>query len=121
MRPGAGIMRRTECAVTDLPQPLSPTTPRTSPRRTVRLTPSTARTMPSSSGKETCKSLISKSTLLSTSHCLLAGIWIGCIAHTVADETEGHDGYDDERHRCKQPRVQGNRLDVLCVLQQHPP
>src|SRR5215207_7038557 len=105
MRPGWGIMRRTECAVTDLPQPLSPTTPRTSPRRMVRSTPSTARTMPSSSGKDTRKSLISNSTLLSTGLCLLAGIRIGRVAHAIADKTEGHNGYDHEHHRCEQPGV----------------
>src|SRR6266498_2735103 len=98
MRPGVGIMRRIECAVMDLPQPLSPTTPRTSPRRIVRLTPSTARTVPSSSGKDTRKSLISNNRLLSTSHCLLAGIRVGRVAHAIADKAEGHDGYDHERY-----------------------
>ena len=34
--------------MTDLPQPLSPTTPRVRPRGISRSTPSTARTMPSS-------------------------------------------------------------------------
>src|SRR4026208_725883 len=98
-------MRRIECAVMDLPQPLSPTTPRTSPRRMVRLTPSTARTVPSSSGKDTRKSLISNSMLLSTGHCLLAGIRIGGVAHAITNETEGHDGYDHEHHGCEQPRI----------------
>src|SRR6185503_15648195 len=114
-------MRRIECAVMDLPQPLSPTTPRTSPRRMVRFTPSTARTMPSSSGKDTRKSLISNSMLLSTSHCLLAGIRIRRIAHAVADEAEGHNGYDHKRHGCEQPRIQCDGLDVLCILQKHAP
>src|SRR5688572_18921458 len=121
MRPGAGIILRTECAVMDLPQPLSPTTPRTSPRRRVRLTPSTARTVPSSSGKDTRKSLISNSMLLSTNHCLLTGIRIGCVAHAVTDKTEGHDGYDHERHRCKQPGIQRDGLDILGILQQRSP
>src|SRR5215207_8656737 len=121
MRPGAGIIRRTECAVMDLPQPLSPTTPSTSPRRMVRLTPSTARTVPSSSGKDTRKSLISNSMLLSTNHCLLAGIRIGRITHPVTDETESHDGYDHKRHGCKQPRIQRDGLDILGILQQRSP
>lgn len=67
----------------------------------VRLTPSTARTVPSSNGKDTRKSLISKSTLLSKSYYLLAGIRIGGIAHTIADKTECHDGQDDEDHWCE--------------------
>src|ERR1044071_9524995 len=121
MRPGGGIIRRIEWAVIDFPQPLSPTTPRTSPRRMVRSTPSTARTVPSSSGKDTRKSLISNSRLLSTSHCLLAGIRIGRVAHAIADETEGHDRYDHECYGGEQPRVQCNGLDVLRVLQQHTP
>src|SRR5215207_5201463 len=121
IRPGCGMIRRTECAVIDLPQPLSPTTPSTSPRRMVRSTPSTARTVPSSSGKDTRKSLISNSTLLSKSHNLLAGIRISRVAHTITDETECHHRYDHERNGCEEPRIQGNRLYVLRVLQQHTP
>src|SRR4026209_867524 len=118
MRPGGGTMRRIECAVMDLPQPLSPTTPRTSPRRIVKFTASTARTVPSSSGKDTRKSLISNNTSLSTSHCLSTGIRIGCIAHAITNETEGHDGFDHERYGCEQPRIQGDGLDILGILQQ---
>src|SRR5687767_4205715 len=121
MRPGAGIILRTECAVMDLPQPLSPTTPRTSPRRRVRSTPSTARTMPSSSGKDTRRSLISNSILLSTNHYLLARIRIGGIAHAVTNETEGHNGYDHECHGCKQPGIQRDGLDILGILKQRSP
>src|SRR6185436_16173187 len=99
-------MRRIECAVMDFPQPLSPTTPSTSPRRMVRSTPSTARTVPSSSGKDTRKSFISNSTSLSMSHCLLAGIRISRVAHAIAYETEGHHGYDHEHHGCEKPRVE---------------
>ena len=49
IRPGGiWISFSTVIAVTVLPQPDSPTTPRVSPRSMVRSTPSTARTMPSS-------------------------------------------------------------------------
>ena len=41
-----------DCEVTDLPQPLSPTTPRISPRCTQKLTPSMAFIMPRSVLKE---------------------------------------------------------------------
>src|SRR5215204_2472198 len=105
----------------DLPQPLSPTTPSTSPRRIVKLTPSTARTVPSSRGKDTRKSLISKSMLLSTSRCLLTGVRIGCIAHAVANKTEGHHRNDHECYRCEQPWIQRNSLHVLSILQQGSP
>ena len=37
-------------------------------------------------------------------------------AHPVTDETEGHDGYDHERHGCEQPRIQRDGLDILRVL-----
>jgi len=48
MRPDAGgTSRMTDSAVTDLPHPLSPTTPSVSPRSSVSDTPSTALTMPS--------------------------------------------------------------------------
>ena len=45
--PGGATSRRIESEVTLLPQPDSPTRPNTSPRRTSRLTPSTAVTTPS--------------------------------------------------------------------------
>ena len=49
IRPGGeGIRRRMLCAVTLLPQPLSPMTPTTCCLSTVKLTPLTARTTPSS-------------------------------------------------------------------------
>ena len=44
---GSGIRRRIDMAVTDLPQPLSPTMARVSPASTWKDTPSTARLMPS--------------------------------------------------------------------------
>ena len=47
IRPGGSATRRsTDSAVTLLPQPDSPTTPSVSPIRTVKETPSTARTTP---------------------------------------------------------------------------
>jgi hypothetical protein len=49
------------CAVTLLPQPLSPTTPRVRPAKSVKLTPSTARNAPSSVAKCVRSSLTSRS------------------------------------------------------------
>src|SRR5215468_2046799 len=52
IRPGGiAISLSTESAVTVLPQPDSPTTPRVSPRSMARSTPSTASSMPSSVAK----------------------------------------------------------------------
>ena len=48
IRPGREISRMMANAVTLFPHPLSPTTPIVSPRGTSRVTPSTARTTPSS-------------------------------------------------------------------------
>ena len=45
---GDGIKRMMQDDVTDLPQPVSPTSPRISPRPTLKLTFSSALTIPSS-------------------------------------------------------------------------
>ena len=58
-RRAVGTMRRIDCAVTLLPQPLSPMMPRVCPWWTVRLTPSTALSVPSSSEKWVLRSLSS--------------------------------------------------------------
>jgi hypothetical protein len=58
---GSATSRRTESAVTLLPHPDSPTTPKVSPLRTVQETPSTARTMPAPVKKWVRKSSISSS------------------------------------------------------------
>src|SRR4051812_23226055 len=54
-------------AVTDLPEPDSPTIATISPRSISNETPSTARTVPSSVAKETCRSLTS-SRLIESPH-----------------------------------------------------
>ena len=56
MRPGGSTSCRIALMVTLLPQPLSPTMPSTWPGMTSKLVPSTARTRPSSSAKETRRS-----------------------------------------------------------------
>src|SRR6266851_2116745 len=62
IRPGgSATRRRTDNAVTLLPQPDSPTTPKTSPARTLYETPSTARTTPAAVKKWVCKLSISSS------------------------------------------------------------
>ena len=79
MRPGGSrTRRRIDSAVTDLPLPLSPTTPSVPPARIAKLTPSTARNSPppsvakrvtssrTSSSGAPAGSLISRSSSLST-------------------------------------------------------
>src|SRR5215831_11196494 len=62
IRPGGrGTRPMMLCAVTLLPQPLSPTTPRVRPAKSVKLTPSTARNSPSSVAKCVRSSLTSRS------------------------------------------------------------
>ena len=56
-----GSSRMIESAVTDLPDPDSPTMATTSPRSTVKLTPSTARTMPRAVANWVCRSSTSSS------------------------------------------------------------
>ena len=55
MRPGGSTMRRIDCAVTLLPQPLSPTMPSVLPGRTANDAPSTAFVVPSSWKKLVCR------------------------------------------------------------------
>jgi hypothetical protein len=58
--PPLGSRRITDSAVTLLPQPDSPTRPSTSPRRRVKLTPSTALTTPRRRKKCVCRSRTSR-------------------------------------------------------------
>ena len=58
----SGSSPRMLMAVTDLPEPDSPTTAKTSPRWTSKDTPSTARTSPSSVGNVVCRSRTDSST-----------------------------------------------------------
>src|SRR4051794_9845724 len=62
MRPGGSGMRRmTDNALTDLPEPLSPTIATVSPGSTVYEMPSTARTIPAPVRNSVCNSLTSRS------------------------------------------------------------
>src|SRR6516225_10999099 len=91
MRPGVSISCSIAFIVTLLPQPDSPTIPTTWPGRTSKLTPSTARTVPSSSSKTTLRSRTESSGSICSS--LSAAVWVGSITG----------------------------LDILRLLQQHPP
>ena len=74
--PGGHLTRRmTDMAVTLLPQPLSPTTPKVDWRFNVKLTPLTALTIPFSRKKCVCRFLISKTGGVAPG-------WLGCEAFT---------------------------------------
>src|ERR1700733_1006817 len=113
MRPGGSISCRIARIVTLFPQPLSPTIPTTWPGNTSKLTPSTARTMPSSSGNDTRR--------LRTRNSGSVAVGIGCIAQAIAHQVERQHCDDDDDARDQQPRCQSKRLNILCLLQQHAP
>src|ERR1700730_10400625 len=104
---GIAISLSTESAVTVLPHPYSPTTPRVSPLSMVRSTPSTARTMPSSVAKCVFRPRISSR--CSTLH-HFAGI--ERVAQSITDEVD--------RQHCEKDRAPGDqgpmRGDVQVIL-----
>ena len=51
----------------------------------------------------------------------MGGVGVGGVAEAVAEQVEGQHRHDHEDRRDQHPRVQGHRLDVLRLVQQHPP
>src|SRR5687768_13801807 len=93
---GLGIRPMMESAVTDLPQPDSPTMPSVFPRSSEKLTPSTARTSPSRVKKCVDRSVTSSSATLR-----LPSARVERVAQAVGDEvrTEDERRDRDRRHR----------------------
>src|SRR5918994_266797 len=121
MRPGRSTSCRIARMVTLLPQPDSPTKPSTWPGMTSKLVPSTARTRPSSSAKETRRSRTERRGWTVTLTSSSMTVRVGGIAPAVADEVEGQHGHDDDQAGNEKPRCQRQGLDVLRLLQQHAP
>src|SRR4029453_5033852 len=97
MAPGGRMRLRRLKPVTDLPQPLSPSTASVPPRAIAKWMPFTSRTSPPL-GRD---SVTRPSTVISGELAMLMRSpreRVGCIAQTVADEVEGDDGEDHE-HR----------------------
>src|SRR5215467_2510337 len=89
MRPGSGISRRIDSAVTDLPLPDSPTMPRLSPGWRSKLTPSTALIIPASV-LNCVRRLRTLRTVLANPPNLAARAWVERVAQPVAEEVERH-------------------------------
>src|SRR5436305_11348793 len=81
-------------AVTDLPEPDSPTIATTSPGRTLNVTPSTALTIPSSVAKETWRSSTSSS---APSPALMSAQTDPWVEERIHDVDQGGDEHDEER------------------------
>src|SRR5438876_9453117 len=103
IRPGRSTIRKIERAVTLLPHPLSPTIPSVAPGATSKLTPSTARTGPSSWTKYVLR--------FRTERSGLSPIGVRRVTQSVAQDVEGHDGHDHGDGREHQPRGDGHGLD----------
>src|SRR5262249_33999009 len=106
MRPGgSGISRRIELAVTDLPQPLSPTIASVSPSSTWNETPSTARLTPSGVRKWVCRFSTSSN---ATGSVLLRHARIERVAQPVAEQIHGE--HRDREEQCGEK--DDERLDL---------
>src|ERR1700675_1650517 len=113
MRPGGGTSRMMDSAVTLFPHPLSPTSPHTSPRSIVKLTPSTARSTPWLVGKWVSRPSTERSGAI-----LALEAWIERVGQPVAQEVHGEHGQHD-----RQPGKGGEpprRGDIVPPVGEHP-
>src|SRR5260370_41027916 len=117
MRPGRSTMRRIDCAVTLLPQPLSPTMPSVFPGETSNEAPSTALVVPSSWKKMVLRFLTERSGfVLSCMNSARLKVGVGRIPHPVPHEIESEDRNDDGNGREQKPRRYTQGLQVLVLL-----
>src|SRR5258707_12830668 len=97
IRPGGSITWRMARAVTDFPQPDSPTMHSVLPRGMLKLTPLTALTTPSCVKKCACKSLtsrrLSRVGIFTLSKHSLARVRVCVLAQAIAQEVK-----DEDRH-----------------------
>src|SRR5690349_21838124 len=120
MVPGGRMRLRRLNPVTDLPQPLSPSTASVPPRAISKSMPLTARTSPPS----VRNSVTRPSTDISGAFSVLMRSpreRIGGITQSVADKVEGDDGEDDEYRRIEQPGQLEDHLDTLRLVEQQAP
>ncbi len=112
--PGSGCRPRMAIAVTDLPEPDSPTMANTSPRWTSNETPSTACTTPSSVSKHGARGRATGAASVGRVEASLE-LRVQCVAQAVADEDEGEDGEEDGAAREEQ-QVRGRLADGPCPV-----
>src|SRR6267143_1133739 len=122
-RPGGGTSRMMDSEVTLFPQPLSPTSPSTSPLSIEKLTPSTARRTPSSVWKwvsrpSTVRRAGTLAVRLTWRVTLHLQARIKGIAQPVAEEIDGkHGQHDGEPGEGGEPPGGG---EVVPPIRQHP-
>src|SRR3984957_4690506 len=98
MRAGSSSRFMIDFAATLLPEPDSPTMPSVSPRRSVKLTPSTARTTPASVKNQVRRSVTRSSR--SASSCM----WVEPVTQAVAHEVEADDNSQEGKAgECRDP------------------
>ena len=114
-------MRRIDCAVTLLPQPLSPTMPKVFPGKTSKDAPSTAFVVPSSWKKLVLQVPDRQERLRGIRHRSALQIRIRRVPDAVAHEIEREDRDDDGEGRDQKPGRDDQRLDVLRILEQDAP
>src|SRR6202166_2610299 len=106
---GSGMSRMSDIAVTDLPQPDSPTMASVSPSSTWKETPSTARLIPSGGRKWVCRFWTSSNAIGSEAY---SQSWMDRITKHVAEKVEAE--HDDRQERC------GKEHDIGLSLPQRP-
>src|SRR5436853_283437 len=112
-RPGGGTSRMMDSEVTLFPQPLSPTSPRTSPRPMAKLTPSTARSTPCAVAKWVSRPCTSRSADMSDLETRIERI-----AQPVAEKIDGQHGqHDREPGEGGEPPRGG---EVVPSIREHP-
>src|SRR3569833_2141811 len=119
-------------AVTDLPEPDSPTSAMVSPLWSWKETSRTAFTMPPSTLKSTAifwASRISSRPCVPISlrvaevtvSAIATSVRINCVAQAIAKRIEGEDGDEDEDDGGKDPRIRANHEERACILQHQSP
>src|SRR3569833_3695309 len=130
----ARLVRRpiTVRAVTDLPEPDSPTSAMVSPLCSWNETSRTAWTTPPSTLKSTAifwASRISSRPWVPMSlrvdevivSAIAASVGIDCVAQAIAARVEGEDGDEDEDDRRQNPRIRADHRERAGILQHQSP
>src|SRR5271156_1294708 len=122
IRAVSGSSRMIESMQADLPEPDSPTIPNSFPGATEKLTPSTARTSPTSVKNEVRSDLTSSSGFTWVQRIRSSRVGgIEAVAEVVAEEVEGHHREEDEDAGNQDPWIAREVLHVLRLRQKVAP